>query len=373
MDARNPPPDTGYWLALARLPGLGPRRIARLLDRFESPRAVFEAGSELRALLGARHPALAALDHGPDSAGVQSDLAWLAGEGHHLLTLRGPGYPDLLRQIPDPPPVLFVRGDPAVLCQSQVAVVGSRNPTPSGRETATALAGALAAAGLAVTSGLALGIDGAAHRGALSAGGVTIAVCGTGPDIIYPPGQRPLAASILDSGALVSEFPPGTPPRREHFPRRNRLISGLSLGTVVVEAAERSGSLITAYLALDQGREVLAVPGPVRSFLSRGCHRLLREGATLVETVEDILAQLAGPWSGELPRPRAPAPVLPLPDALATVLAHIDHAPANFDILLARSGLDAARLSAALLQLELRGLVAACDGGAYVRRDGNQP
>jgi DNA processing protein len=295
-------------------------------------------------------------------------LAWLARPGHHLLALADPAYPAQLREISDPPPLLFVIGDPARLATPQVAVIGSRNPSLGGREQAESLARGLAAAGVTVTSGLALGIDGAAHRGALVGGGYTVAVAGTGPDRIYPAHHHDLAREIVARGAVVTEFPTGTPPRPEHFPRRNRIISGLSLGVVVVEAALRSGSRITARHAADQGREVFAVPGSVRNPLARGCHALLRDGAKLVETVEDILEELD---SGFLRAP-APAPggVAPGPDPDATqcrVLEALGHDPAPVDRLVERTGLTADAVSAILLTLELRGLVASAPGGCYER------
>jgi len=374
MEARNVPTAKHEWLALARLPGLGPRRLARLLQHFGSPGAVFDARAEIGHLLGPSHPARDALARRADTPCVHGDLDWLARDGHHLLTLHDAHYPPLLRELPDPPVVLFVVGDPARLADPQLAIVGSRNPSPSGRETAFELARTLAASGLTVTSGLALGIDTAAHRGALACDrSATIAVCGAGHNVVYPPGNRALAGAIRGRGALVSEFPPDTPPRRENFPRRNRIISGLALGTLVVEAAARSGSLITAGFALEQGREVFAVPGPVSSPLARGCHGLLRDGATLVESAADVLEQLPGHWM-LAPRARASrAPTPSLPGHLAELLALIDAAPVLFDVLLVRSGLDSAGLSAALTQLELQGLVAPCDGGRWARTGPARP
>jgi len=213
-------------------------------------------------------------------------------QARHILTLHDPAYPALLKEIADPPPLLFVRGDPAVLSRPQLGIVGSRNPTPGGRSLAEDFARSLSRCGLVVTSGMALGIDAAGHRGALRGGGTTLAVAGTGPDRIYPARHRDLARAIVEQGAIISEFAPGTPALPSNFPRRNRIISGLSLGVLVVEAACRSGSLITARLAAEQGREVFALPGSIHNPLARGCHHLIRQGAKLVEDIEDIVEEL---------------------------------------------------------------------------------
>ena len=359
------------WIAFIHLPGLGLRRRQEMLEQFGSIEAVFDASRGLlEKYLSGAPQAVRAIADGPDSAAVEATLAWLAEPGHHLLTLLDRDYPPLLRQIPDPPLALYVLGDRACLSSPQLAVVGSRNPTPGGRENARAFARALAGAGLTITSGLALGIDGEAHRGALDAGGYTIAVTGTGLDRVYPPAHRELAHEIAGRGALVSEFALGSPPKAEHFPVRNRIISGLSFGTLTVEAAERSGSLITARLAGEQGREVFAIPGSIHSPLARGCHRLIRQGAKLVETAQDILEELAalasftaiaaaGGASGETPRP-APA------DAeTQKVLAAFGHDAADVDQLVTRSGLTADVVSSILLRLELAALVAPCGGGRY--------
>lgn len=359
------------WIAFIHLPGVGLRRRQEMLEQFGSIEAVFDASRGLlEKYLSGAPQAVRAIADGPDSAGVEATLAWLAEPGHHLLTLLDRDYPPLLRQIPDPPLALYVLGDRACLSSPQLAVVGSRNPTPGGRENARAFARALAGAGLTITSGLALGIDGEAHRGALDAGGYTIAVTGTGLDRVYPPAHRALAHEIAGRGALVSEFALGSPPKAEHFPVRNRIISGLSFGTLTVEAAERSGSLITARLAGEQGREVFAIPGSIHSPLARGCHRLIRQGAKLVETAQDILEELAalasftaiaaaGGASGETPRP-APA------DAeTQKVLAAFGHDAADVDQLVTRSGLTADVVSSILLRLELAALVAPCGGGRY--------
>lgn len=354
------------WLALLAIPDLGRRERFALVEHFGSATAIFEAGrGHLQKLLPDRPAAVAAIAAGPDEAALAPTLAWLAQPAHHLISWTDADYPPLLRQIPDPPLALYVTGDRALLSHPQLAIVGSRNPTPAGRENAQAFARHLAGAGLAITSGLALGIDGAAHRGALAAeGGATVAVVATGLDRVYPARHKELAHGIAARGALVSEFPLGTPPLAENFPIRNRLISGLALGVLVVEAAVGSGSLITARLATDQGREVFAIPGSIHSPLSRGCHALIRQGAKLVETANDVLEEL-----GALARVVAEARPLPadLPAAQRQLLEHLGHDPAGVDQLVERSGLTAEAVSSMLLQLELQGLVEAGAGGKYQR------
>lgn len=357
------------WLALRRLPGVGTRTQLDLLERFGSIEAVFSAsrGQLEKALVG-KHEAIDALLAGPDENILKSELEWLSEPGHHLLTWSDPDYPALLREIPDPPLVLYIAGERPLLSAPQLAIVGSRNPTPMGRENARAFAKSLAGAGLAITSGMALGVDSAAHRGALEAGGKTIAVAGTGLDRVYPARHRDLAHDIVKHGALVSEFPLGTPPLPENFPVRNRIISGLSLGTLVVEAALQSGSLITARMANEQGREVFAIPGSIHAPQSRGCHALIRQGAKLVETAQDILEEL-GPLAGVALQaahentPRGPR----LDSTMETLLEHIGHDPVSIDSLIERCGLTADAVSSMLLQMELNGLVSNCPGGKVQR------
>ena len=286
-----------------------------------------------------------------------------------MVFLDRPGYPSRLAQIPDPPPAVLVQGDVALLDGPQLAIVGSRNATPAGRDTAYMLAAALAEAGLTVTSGLAEGIDASAHRGALAGGGATIAVLGTGPDRIYPRQHQELAQTIVSTGSLISEQPVGTPPRGFNFPRRNRIISGLSLGVLVVEAGPRSGSLITARLAADQGREVFAVPGGIHNPLARGCHALLREGAKLVESVTDILEELPPLPGGRRTEEAAPTAGDTDQDP---VLAGLGDAPASLDLLVQRTGLTVEQVSTMLLTLQLDGLVTALPGGLYGRRGPRQ-
>ncbi len=303
----------------------------------------------------------------PTANGASSRASWVE------LTPNDPRYPPQLAVVPGCPQVLFVSGDPAVLVLPQIAIVGSRSATAAGRETAFEFAAALAAAGFAITSGLALGIDAAAHRGALDAGGVTIAVCGTGLDRVYPAEHASLAAAIAARGALVSEFPPGTPPLAANFPQRNRLMSALSCGVLVIEAAARSGSLITARLAGEQGRDVLAVPGSIHNALARGCHRLIKDGAALVETPDDVLAVIG--FSQVSPPAKTPsgAPDVAENDAgrldsgAEMLLNALGFGPADLDRLVERTGLAAHAVVSTLQMLELAGRVESLTGGRYCR------
>ena len=286
-----------------------------------------------------------------------------------IMLCTDPDYPPLLRQISGPPAVLYVLGSIAALASAQLAMVGSRSPTPGGRATARAFAAWFARAGLTVTSGLALGIDAASHEGALAGGGLTVAVCGTGLDRVYPDEHAALAARIAQSGALVSEFPPRTPPLRAHFPRRNRIISGLSLGTLVVEAARKSGSLITARLAAESGREVFAIPGSIHSPVSRGCHQLIKQGAKLVEEAADVLSELRITISkqqltGTSLEREQPAE---LDKEYEMLLDALGFEPTTIDVLVARTHLPGESVASMLLILELEGRVAALPGGRYGR------
>jgi len=359
------------WLILYHAPGLGALTLVRLLEQFGNAREILRAASGRPQVTGLPPETVAYLRQ-PDRKQIDSDLAWLDQPRNRLITFRDPAYPPMLLQISDAPPVLYVHGNVDLLSSLQISMVGSRNPTVSGQRTASEFAGCLALAGLTITSGLALGIDAASHSGALEAGKPTIAVMGTGLDRVYPASHRDLAHAIAESGALVSEFPIGTPPRPENFPRRNRIISGLSLGTLVVEAATRSGSLISARCAADQGREVFAIPGSIHNPLSRGCHALIRQGAKLVETAQDILDEL-----GSL---AAATPVMTRSrDAVTAVeSSELDHdymqllesmgySHTSVDMLVETSGLTPAVVSSMLLQLELKGFIASCPGGLYNR------
>lgn len=351
-------------------PGLTSSFLLKLLEHFGTAVALLEAGRKGWTELGLSSATRRALEK-PDSENLQRDLAWADKFGHHLIGWGDAAYPPLLATISNPPPVLYVIGNPRLLLQPQLAVVGSRNPSPGGRELAGEFAAFAAGAGLIVTSGLALGIDGAAHAGALDGGGHTVAVMATGPDLIYPKRHRELAARIAEQGALVTEFRPGTPPLPEHFPRRNRIISGLALGTLVVEATLKSGSLITARYAAEQGREVFAIPGSVRSPLSRGCHALIRDGAALVEQPSDMLATLEAPMALEfVPDAKAPAPAsdaVPDPE-YALLLDALGFNPVTADTVAARTGLTPQTVSSMLLILELKGEVEVLAGGRYARK-----
>lgn len=376
------PRELESWLALNRAPGLGPVRAAALIERFGTARASVECGETELTRAGIPLSARAYL-RSDSRPGVDADLDWLSNENRHLLCCTSPCYPPRLKSIASAPLLLFVEGSIESLGRPQLAIVGSRNPTPISRDTAFEFSAELAAMGITITSGLAAGIDGASHRGAIDADGFTIAVMGCGPDIIYPAVHRKLADEIVEHGAKVSEFPCGEPPRPHNFPRRNRLISGLSVGVLVVEAAVRSGSLITARYASEQGREVLAMPGSIHNPLARGCHALIRQGAKLVETVTDILEEI-GPLLGSVPEP-ASSPVSRAPRAAAqtehgvagldeehrALLEHVDYAASSVDTLVSRSGLTAQAVSSMLLQLELNGFIASIAGGLYTRSPRN--
>ncbi len=348
------------WLRLTLIPGIGGETQRKLLAAFGLPEAIFAAGRlATRAVAGDRADLL--FDFDPAEA-VDRSMAWAAQPGQHIVTLADADYPKALLEIADPPCLLYVRGDPELLGKRGLAVVGSRNATPQGLQTAENFAKALAGKGLAIISGLALGIDAAAHRGALAAGGATIAVIGTGADRLYPARNRELALAIAEHGAIVSEFPLGTPAIAANFPRRNRIISGLSRGVLVVEAAPESGSLITARLAAEQGREVFAIPGSIHSPVARGCHKLIKQGAKLVETAQDILEEF-----GNYPETADSGPSTLLAGEENTVLGALGHDPCNLDDLAERTGLAADRLLTELLTLELAGQIATLSGNRYQR------
>ena len=351
--------------------------LRRLLDSHGSAHVALDAGARDWASHGLEADACNAIRN-PDAAVMARGERWLADGTRQLIGWRDPDYPPLLRRISGPPAMLFVAGDASLLWRPSVAVVGSRAATAGGCANAASFATALATAGLCVASGLAAGIDAAAHTATLDADGATVAVLGTGPDIAYPPRHRPLLERIATHGTVISEHLPGTQPLRQHFPSRNRILAGLSLGTLVVEAAERSGALITARLAADVGREVFALPGSIHNPMARGCHRLIREGATLVESPAEVLAvlgplaaDLAQALRGELGAPIQIAhsitepPIQSDPDYNRLWQA-LGHDPTGMDELVERSGLTAAAVSSMLLALELEGRVAA-EHGRYTR------
>lgn len=373
-----------YWLALARAPRVGAVKFAQLLQHFGSPQAVFAASPQEWLNFGLKAALVEYLQH-PDWQAVQRDMAWLKGANNHIIPLTHPYYPPYLRHVHAPPPLLFVHGNVQLLTQIPLAMVGTRHPTVEGIQNAKKFAVGLSQAGFTIVSGLALGIDAASHRGALSGTGRTIAVAGTGLDQVYPAQHLELAHQISEKGALVSEFPPGTSPSAAHFPQRNRIISGLSLGTVVVEASIKSGSLITARYATEQGREVFAVPGALSNPQSRGCHALIKEGAKLVENPEDIIDELRLhlPLTPalELPIISSTQPTSPTPEPLvvarssafetdteySALLKYMDTAATSIDKLVDASGLTAEAISSMLLILELQGVVKSQSGGLYLR------
>jgi DNA processing protein len=352
---------------LGRTPGLNTTQLQALIA---------EAGEETARLSRARSggaadlaPAARAFLSSPDEAAIDSDIDWLEGSGARILLYTDADYPPLLRETSSPPAVLYVLGSLEALHSPQLAMVGSRSPTPAGRASAREFAAWFARVGLTVTSGLAFGIDAASHEGALAGGGLTVAVLGSGLDRIYPAEHAALAARIAHSGALVSEFPPRTPPLPTHFPRRNRIIAGLSLGTLVVEAARRSGSLITAKQALEAGREVFAIPGSIHSPVSRGCHQLIKSGAKLVEEAADVLTELKISFSKEelTASPDATTEPPALDNEYEMLLDAVGFEGATIDTLIARTGLPSQSVASMLLILELGGRVAALPGGRFAR------
>jgi DNA processing protein len=345
-----------YWLAAFHTPQLSQTKLSSWLAHFGSIKNLFETNcDELKLLKQA------------DWRAVEKDIAWSQVRGHHILTLEEAAYPASLKEIHDPPFVLFVKGALAALQSQQIAIVGARNATPNGLQNASFFARALVESGLAITSGLARGIDAASHLGALQANGITIAVCGTGLHHVYPVSHQALAAAIQEKGgAIISEFPLDAAPLAYHFPKRNRLISGLSLGVLVVEAALKSGSLGTARCALEQGREVFAIPGNIHQPLYRGCHYLIRQGAKLVETVADITEELHTTLAGaQVPdkTPKLSKCLNALKPEEQQVLHVIGYEMTPFDVILLQSGLTASECSSILLRLELEGYIQSLPGG----------
>jgi DNA processing protein len=372
-----------YWLALLHAPGVGAIRFSRILEHQPDLAHFFaepDDGGATLNLPGKLRRYLAK----PDWSAVDAAVNWAQNEHCHIIALFDPRYPALLKEIPDPPPLLFVRGDATLLGQPQLAMVGSRNPSAGGKQLAHDFAAKLGRHGLIITSGLALGIDAASHQGTLDAGNKTIAVAGTGLDRIYPARHRELGHRIVEQGALVSEFPPGTPPIASNFPRRNRIISGLSLGTLVIEAALKSGSLITARLAAEQGREVFAIPGSIHNPLAKGCHALIQQGAKLAMEATDILEELgplviftlaqAQATTSEKHTDSAPSASPPHLDCPpldgstldSPLLETMGYEPISIDALVERCGLTAEVVSSMLLTLEMQGIVSS-SGGLYSR------
>jgi DNA processing protein len=371
-----PSEESSAWVTLTRAPALDVPIVSRALEILGQARGIVEASDASRALAGIPAAAREFLS-GTGTALGAAERAWLENPRHHVVPFTDRRYPAWLRDTRRHPMALYVVGNLDALNDPQLAIVGSRNPSPQGQDTAHEFSEYLAGRGLVITSGLASGIDSAAHRGALAAQGTTLAVLGSGVDVIYPRSNRPLAEEIQQQGALISGFPLGTPPRRENFPQRNGIIAGLSLGTLVVEATRRSGSLITARLAATYGRKLFAIPGSIHNPLSRGCHELIRQGAKLTETAHDILSELnfsaffacaAGPATG--------APAAPAAAAIAASGMDKDHKilldalgfdPADLDLLVVRTGFKPEAVSSMMLILELEGHVQAAPGGRYSR------
>ena len=348
------------WLKLALIPGIGDGTQRRLLEAFGTPEAALGASrAQINQVLSQKQ--VDAMQSGPDAQLLADTQTWLAQPNHHLVTWLDEDYPEQLREIADPPVVLYGKGNRTFLQKNCLAVVGSRNATPQGEANAEAFAQTLSEAGITIVSGLALGIDAAGHRGGLKGAGSTIAVVGTGLDRVYPARNKALAHEIAEKGLILSEFPLGTISAPGHFPKRNRIISGLSHAVLVVEAALGSGSLITARLALEQGREVMAIPGSIHSPLSKGCHALIKQGAKLVESAQDIAEELAWPVKPSL------AADTSCSEESEPVLQHLGFDPVSLDQLVERCGLTVEALSAKLLTLELEGMVTQLPGGRYQR------
>jgi len=344
------------WLILSQVPGLGSEGLRKLLQVFSSPEAVLQASAG--SLSNHVKPSVvSAIKSKADESIILAVAAWLEDPVNHVLTIADAEYPQSLLNTADPPLLLYVKGRLDLLNAPALAVVGSRNATTQGLRNAEAFAKSASDSALCIVSGMAHGIDAAAHVGGLQGPGSSIAVVGTGLDKVYPAANRELAHQLAQAGAIISEFPLGTPPLPANFPRRNRIISGLSLGCLVVEASLQSGSLITARMALEQGREVFAIPGSIHSPQSKGCHALIKQGAKLVENAQDILEELG--YRGSAPD------VSVTPDH--TLFVHLGFDPVDTDSLVQRSGLTISELSAILLQLELDGRIASLPGGLYQR------
>lgn len=365
--------ELGCWLALNRIPGIGPKTFSTLRNRFPHLSNLFKESSAALQALSLSSEIIASIKN-PEWDAVEKELKWQEEATQTILTIEDEDYPVWLRNIASAPPVLYIKGNHLLLQKAQLAIVGSRNPTPGGRSIAYAFAKALVEQGLTVTSGLALGIDTAAHEGALAGKGNTIAVFGTGLSSIYPRQNKKLADTICEQqGALVSELPLDEKPKAVNFPRRNRIISGLSQGVLVVEAALKSGSLITAHYAVEQGRDVFAIPGSVHNPLVKGCHQLIRQGAKLIETVDDILDEL--PMRQYAPvktEKNAPLAEIEVSDTLnkdcVRLLKCLGFEPTPVDVVVARTELSAGEVASMLSLLELEGRIAAT-GGGYIKLD----
>ena len=362
--------DIFYWVALSLVPGVGSVLFKRLLDQFETPGAAFKASlKELLTIEGLGEKISKEIQKGPSEEKVEKELLLLKEAGGTLLTLKDDLYPVRLKEIYDPPPLLYARGEMKEEDDFALAIVGSRKTSPYGRWITEKMSQEIARHGVTIVSGMARGIDSVAHLGAMSGGGRTIAVLGCGIDVIYPPENRNLFGQIIARGAVLSEFPMGSPPEGIHFPRRNRIISGLSIGVVVVQASEESGSLITAEYALEQGREVFAVPGNIGAEGSRGTNRLIKEGAKLVESSEDILGEILPQWERRKEgAPKATSPEQGLPGDEKFVYELLNDSPLHIDAIIGKSQLDPGKVSSLLLNLELKGLITQWPGKSFTKK-----
>ena len=356
--------DKLYWLALNMVPGVGPVTYRKLVMRFQEPEKVFAASTHaLASIEGIAEKTIRAIKEFPVTKMAAEELSKMSDIGAYVITFRDQGYPKNLLEIYDPPPVLYVRGVLDAVDSLMVAIVGSRRGSSYGRAVTKRISKELAAAGVTVVSGMARGIDTYAHLGALEAGGKTIAVLGCGIDVVYPPENKKLFSDIIDHGAIISEFPLGTPPDGKHFPRRNRIISGVSLGVVIVEATADSGSLITASHALEQGREIFAVPGNVGMATSKGTNRLIKQGAKLVEEAQDILSEILPQYRGAIKQEVLPV----LSDAEDGILQFLSHTPVHIDEITRLCRMEIQRVSTILLDLELKGVISQMSGKMFVR------
>jgi len=365
------------WVSLWRVPRVGSKTFQKLLDYFENPSDVFAATTATLKKAGISNTVISNIEDSKSFDAAKPDIDWLiSANNHHIITIQCIEYPALLKQISNPPPLLYVRGNVSILNDPQLAIVGSRSPSHSGLSNSYEFAKHLGGSGLCITSGLALGVDGAAHKGAIDANAPTIAVIATGTDRVYPAKHRDLAHKIVENGAIISEFPIGSPAKSENFPRRNRIISGIAHGTLVVEAAKRSGSLITARLASEQNREVFAIPGSIHNPLAKGCHQLIRQGAKLVETAQDILEEMADIIDIVNVIDATENPKLPLikeekPSEIDgeynTLLEQMGYDPVSIDELVIRVEQSPESIAAMLLMLELQNQVSSNGGGTYTR------
>jgi len=362
--------DLFHWLALSLTPGVGSVLFKRFLERFETPEEVFRASAvDLLSVEGVGERIVEEIQKGSFEKKVERELSLLRRVGGTIVTSGDETYPSRLKNIYDPPPVLYMRGRLRKEDDVAVAIVGSRKTSSYGRAMTERVSQELASRGVTIVSGMARGIDSVAHQGAISAGGRTIAVLGCGVDVVYPPENRNLFQDIIDHGAVLSEFPMGSPPEGSHFPKRNRVISGLSVGVVVVEAGQRSGSLITANCALEQGRDVFAVPGNIGMASSRGTNQLIKQGAKLVESSQDILIEITPQWQKENETtPPAEDPVRHLPEEQRGLYGLLAETPIHIDEIIRESQLEPGRVMSLLLELELKGLVSQWPGRCFSRK-----